>query len=105
MFKGKKMGIKIITLCGSSKFKKVFYSIAEDLTLKGVIVLMPHIFEHADNLILTDEIRKDLDKLHKIKILISHEILIINVNKYIGKSTKSEIEYANLLNKKIKYWR
>ena len=98
------MDIKIITLCGSSKFKEMFYSIAQYLTLKGNIVLMPYIFEHADKLILTNKVKENLDKLHKLKILISHEILVININKYIGKSTKSEIQYANLLNKKVKYW-
>ena len=99
------MGIKIITLCGSSKFKKQFYSVAQELTLKGNIILMPHIFEHADSLFLTNEIKQNLDKLHKLKILISHEICFIIINGDICKSTKLEIEYANFLNKRIKYWK
>ena len=33
----------------------------------------------------------------------SDEIFVINVNGYIGKSTKSEIEYALKTNKKINY--
>ena len=38
------------------------------------------------------------------KIKISDAILVVNVNGYIGDSTKSEIEFAKSLNKEIIYY-
>ena len=45
-----------------------------------------------------------LSNVHKEKINLSDAIFVVNVNKYIGKSTKSEIEYAQSLNKEIMYY-
>ncbi len=45
-----------------------------------------------------------LDKMHKERIKLSDAILVVNVNNYIGDSTKSEIEYAKSLNKEIIYY-
>jgi hypothetical protein len=42
-----------ITLCGSTRFKDIFFQVAEELTLAGHIVLMPLVFHHADNKELT----------------------------------------------------
>lgn len=44
-----------------------------------------------------------LDDMHKIKIDLADEIFVINVGGYIGESTKSEIEYAKSMGKKINY--
>ncbi len=44
-----------------------------------------------------------LDDMHKRKIDMSDEIFVINVNGYIGESTRSEIEYAKSLGKKVNY--
>ena len=44
-----------------------------------------------------------LDDMHKRKIDMSDEIFVINVNGYIGDSTKSEIEYAIKTGKKVNY--
>ena len=44
-----------------------------------------------------------LDKIHRQKIDMSDEILVINVDGYIGESTKSEIEYALKNGKAVKY--
>lgn len=41
--------------------------------------------------------------MHKQKIDMSDEIYVINVGRYIGESTKSEIEYAKGKGKKISY--
>jgi hypothetical protein len=45
-----------------------------------------------------------LDKMHKEKIKMSDAILVVNVNNYIGNSTKSEIEFAKKLGKEIIYY-
>lgn len=44
-----------------------------------------------------------LDEMHKRKIDMADEIFVINVDGYIGSSTKSEIKYAEAHNKKVKY--
>ena len=44
-----------------------------------------------------------LDDMHKRKIDLADEIFVINVGGYIGKSTKSQIEYAKNTGKKVNY--
>jgi len=97
---------KIITLCGSTKFKNEFLRAQRDLTLSGDIVISVGLFGHADleyHTVLTDEVKVMLDDMHKRKIDLSDEIFFINVNGYIGDSTRSEIEYAERTGKVVNY--
>ena len=84
----------IITLCGSTKFKKEFEEAAKELSLKGSIILTVSFFTHADNIEITEEQKKMLDALHMRKISISDEIFVINKGGYIGFSTGNEINFA-----------
>ena len=93
---------KIITLCGSSRFKDDILNTYKKLTLQDNIVLFDAIFNQ-NELNLNDNEKQLIDKNHKQKILMSDEIFVINKDGYIGKSTKSEIEFAKKLNKPIKY--
>ena len=93
---------KIITLCGSSRFKDDILNTYKKLTLQDNIVLFDAIFNQ-NELNLNDNEKQLIDKNHKQKILMSDEIFVINKNGYIGNSTKSEIEFAKKLNKPIKY--
>ena len=93
----------IITLCGSIKFKDTFLKIQESLTLKGNIVFTPNFLSNIKKEELSLDTKKMLDEMHKQKIDISDEIYVINVNGYIGESTKHEIEYAKLKRKNISY--
>lgn len=95
---------KVITLCGSTKFKDEFIETQERLTLEGNIVISVGLFGHADgkyNTVITDEVKEMLDDIHKRKIDLSDEIFVINKDGYIGSSTKSEIEYALSHNKVV----
>ena len=95
---------KIITLCGSTKFKEHFLSEQKRLTLEGNIVISVGLFGHSgDNEVWSDGTKEMLDDMHKRKIDLSDEIFVINVNGYIGDSTKSEIEYAQKTSKKVVY--
>ena len=95
---------KVITLCGSTKFIDEFLQVQKDLTLKGNIVISVGLFGHSgDNEVWTEGTKEMLDDMHKRKIDMADEIFVINVNGYIGESTKSEIEYALKTNKKINY--
>lgn len=93
---------KIITLCGSTKFKDEFMRIEKDLTLKGNIVISVGCFGHAGD-VFTPEQKIMLDDMHKRKIDMADEIYVIDVDGYIGENTKSEIEYAKEHGKKVNY--
>ena len=95
---------KIITLCGSTKFKEWFISEQKRLTLEGNIVISVGLFGHSgDDEVWTENTKEMLDDMHKRKIDLSDEIFVINVDGYIGSSTKSEIEYATLMKKPVIY--
>ena len=95
---------KVITLCGSTKFKNEFLEVQKRLTLQGNIVLTVGLFGHSgDDEAWSEGTKEMLDDMHKRKIDMSDEIFVINKDGYIGSSTKSEIEYAINANKKVNY--
>ncbi len=94
---------KIITLCGSIKFKDEFMRVQEEFTLDGNIVLTPNFFNNRKKEDIDEKTKKMLDEMHKQKIDMSDEIYVINVGGYIGESTKSEIKYAKERGKRISY--
>lgn len=91
-----------VCLCGSTKFKDKFLEIAKDLTLKGYIVTMPMVFVHSGDEVNIFQ-KQYLDEVHKAKIADADLIYIINVDGYIGNSTRDEINWALKLGKKIEY--
>ena len=91
-----------VCLCGSTKFKDKFIEVARDLTLKGYIVTMPMVFIHSGDEVSNID-KEYLDEIHKSKIADCDLVYIINIDKYIGESTKSEIAWAMQLGKKIEY--
>ena len=102
---------KVITLCGSTRFKDEFMRIQKELTLKGNIVISVGLFGHSGDNEVWEQMdegtltktKEMLDDMHKRKIDMADEIFVINVNGYIGDSTKSEIEYAIDHGKKVNY--
>ena len=102
---------KVITLCGSTRFKDAFMKAQKRLTLEGNIVISVGLFGHSgddevwegmseDTLTKTKEM---LDDMHKRKIDMADEIFVINVGGYIGESTNREIAYAEKTGKKVNY--
>ncbi len=95
---------KIVTLCGSTKFKEDFIREQKRLTLAGCIVLTVGLFGHSgDNEVWNAGVKEMMDDMHKRRIDMSDEIFVINKDGYIGSSTRSEIEYAIKTNKVVKY--
>ena len=95
---------KVITLCGSTKFKDEFVREQKRLSLEGNIVISVGMFGHSgDSEVWANGIKEMLDDMHKRKIDMADEIFVINKGGYIGSSTKSEIEYAKKTNKKVNY--
>ena len=104
-------GFKVITLCGSTKFKEDFMREQKRLTLAGNIVISVGLFGHSgDNEVWESmdegaftKTKQMLGDMHKRKIDMADEIFVINKNGYIGESTRSEIEYAIKTNKIVNY--
>lgn len=95
---------KVITLCGSTKFKDEFLKKQKRLTLEGNIVISVGLFGHSgDDEVWNDNVKEMLDDMHKRKIDMADEIFVINKGGYIGSSTKSEIEYAKKTGKPVHY--
>lgn len=95
---------KVITLCGSTKFKDDFIRVQKELTLQGNIVISVGLFGHSgDDEVWSDDTKEMLDNMHKEKIDMADEIFVINKDGYIGNSTKSEIAYALATDKIVRF--
>lgn len=95
---------KIITLCGSTKFKNEFEAINKELTLRGHIVLNLGCFEQTDDGNYNEYQKRMFEKMHKARIDLSTAIMVVNKDNYIGESTQKEIDYAKATNKEVYYW-
>jgi hypothetical protein len=90
----------IVTLCGSTRFYEAFQRAYYEETMKGNIVLSVGFFMHSADQVhgesvgCTPEKKIELDQLHMDKIDMSDEILVLNVNGYVGESTRNEIHHA-----------
>ena len=93
---------EVVTLCGSTRFKDDFNRVQKELTLKGFIVISVGFFGPSGDAV-TDEQKAMLDDMHKRKIDMADSIFVINKNSYIGKSTESEIAYAENHGKTVTY--
>lgn len=95
---------KVITLCGSTRFKDEYLAAQKQLTLEGNIVISVGLFGHSgDDEVWTEGTKAMLDDMHKRKIDMADEIFVINVGGYIGESTQGEIEYAKENGKEVRY--
>jgi len=95
---------EIITLCGSTKFKKQFLEAQKRLSLEGKIVISVGLFGHADNEEIAWANKPMLDNLHLRKIDLADSIMVVDIDNYIGESTQRELNYAQLNNKRIYYY-
>jgi hypothetical protein len=96
----------IVCLCGSTRFSAAFQKANLDETLAGRIVLTVGCMTRSDaelGAVITPDVKKHLDDLHKKKIELADEILVLNAGGYIGESTRSEIIHAFVCQKKIRF--
>ena len=95
---------KIVTLCGSTRFKDEFLAEQKRLTLEGNLVISVGLFGHSGvEEVWTEGTKEMLDEIHLRKIDLADEIFVINKGGYIGESTRKEIEYAVRNGKGINY--
>lgn len=92
--------MKVVTICGSMKFKNEMIKIAQSLELKNNFCVIQCVYDlHS----LNETQCEQLALLHEKKIDISDAIYVVNINGYIGESVKREIEYAKTHDKEIIY--
>jgi hypothetical protein len=100
---------KVVCFCGSTRFAVYFMIERWKLEKQGIITLGINIlpdgyFSESNHHGAEQEgVKHILDELHKRKIDISDEVVILNVGGYIGDSTRSELEYALSIGKTVKY--
>jgi hypothetical protein len=97
---------KIVCYCGSLRvainaFKKAEY----EAVLKGEIALLPccMFVDIEREYGAKSDYKTKADELHKRKIDICDEVFVLNVNGYIGNSTRSEIDYALSIGKPVSF--
>jgi acetoin utilization deacetylase AcuC-like enzyme len=94
----------VVCLCGSTRFMEAFRRANFIETMAGHIVLTVGCDTKSDDelkLSVADKVA--LDALHKRKIDLADEILVLNVGGYIGESTRSEIDYAVTMGRAVRY--
>jgi len=104
---------EIVCLCGSTRFTEQMLAKQWELTKAGKIVLSwcalpPSYFDALnteDFAHIGDKegVKAIIDETHKRKIDLCDRVFVINVDGYIGDSTRSEIEYAKLCGKPVQY--
>ncbi|MER6830887.1 hypothetical protein ABT352_33175 [Streptosporangium sp. NPDC000563] len=100
----------IVVLCGSTRFSTAFQEANLRETLAGRIVLSIGCDMRTDTEIFGDmpenelaDVKMRLDELHKRKIDLADEVMVLNLGGYVGSSTRSEIEYAEKVGKPVRY--
>jgi len=103
-------GVKVITLCGSTRFTSEMMITQWNLTKQGNVVMswcaLPNNYSGGeDKTHIGDQegVKEIVDEVHKRKIDLSDEIFVLNIGGYIGESTISEIKYAMENNISVKY--
>ncbi len=83
-----------ITLCGSSRFRDEFVRWMDQLTMMGHVVYGLGSTRDFHGEPTDNDVKKQLDNVHKLKIANSDAVFVLNVNGYVGSSTLSEIQFA-----------
>ncbi|MGG7653538.1 hypothetical protein [Kocuria rosea] len=93
---------RVVCICGSTRFRAEITEANRVETMAGRIVVAPGVYGH-DGDPMTDEDKTRLDELHRRKIDLADEVLVVNPDGYIGHSTRLEIGYAVLSGKPVRY--
>jgi len=101
---------EIVCLCGSTaKALEAFRSANVQETLASKIVLSIGCDTKSDTDLFgvegeeRERIKQRLDRLHLYKILMAHEVYILNQGGYLGDSTRRELAYARQLHKRLRW--
>lgn len=78
----------VITLCGSSRFKKEFLELQEKLTLEGNIVISVGVFGHADNIDINATTKRCLTTYINGKLIWQMKFLLLILMAILGNPPK-----------------
>lgn len=92
--------VKTITICGSMKYDREMPKIALNLETKNGFNVLQCVYNFENKELTTVEM-ETLKKAHYDKIKMSDAIYVVDINNYIGNSTKEEIKYAKKLGKGV----
>lgn len=92
---------EVVTLCGSTKFKDTYERVMREETLKGKVVISVGLFGHIEGLDMSGPTKKMLDELHLRKIDMANTVMFLNVDGYLGESSRRELEYARKWGKNV----
>lgn len=95
---------RIVCLCGSVQRRAEILEAVRAETLAGRITLAPGVFSRADGEILDEETVAALGLLHRRKIAMADEVLIVDVDGVVGETTAAEARYAASIGKPVRYW-
>jgi len=105
--------MKVICLCGSTRFPDAHRMAEMHETMLGNVVIPLAMFGHADQPVgarfLTSDGDEDtagkrlIDGVHFRKIEMADEILVVNVGGYVGSSTLREIKHAQNQGKPVRW--
>jgi phosphoribosyl-ATP pyrophosphohydrolase len=96
--------MRIVCLCGSTRYKKEFLEAEETETLQGRIVLGPGVFSKTDGRALSQDEVDRLHDVHRRKIELADELLVVAPDGHIGESTAEEVAYGESLGKDVRMW-
>jgi hypothetical protein len=102
---------RVVCLCGSTRFREAFAEANRRETLAGKIVLSIASYTQSDDELFAGlspvergATERKLADLHRHKIDLADEVLVLNVGGYIGEATRSEVEYAHSHGKTVRFW-
>lgn len=98
---------EIVCLCGSTRFFDTFREQNLRLTIAGLIVLSIGCDTKSDGDLFgvadVADLKSRLDTLHKRKIDLADWVFVLDVDGYIGESTRSEIAYATQIGRPVRH--
>jgi hypothetical protein len=99
---------RIVVICGSTRFMDQMADADRELTWSGHIVVRPGGDMKTPHPLWADPAeaaagKVRLDDLHRAKIRMADEVLVVNPGSYIGESTRAEISYARALGKPVRF--
>lgn len=102
---------RIVCLCGSTRHDAEFAEATRHATAAGMIVLAPgcdlktpHPLWDTDA--KREALKPQLDALHRAKIDLADEIVVVvtDATGHLGASTRDEIAYAHECGKSVRWW-
>lgn len=97
----------IVTISGSMRNFQPMLVVADELTRRGAVVLMPFCRKGSSSAVNSTPISdEDLDDLHLHKIALSEMVVVVaDELGYFGDSTRAEIDFATQSEKRVRYAR